>query len=914
MRNPYQRQSNTKKYVIISLSVVAAIVLMVWGYSVIRRFKDPILPAIKAIPANAVCLIKINSTQGFWDHIRSQNRIWKELQCLPFFSQMNQKINNTDSLTNTDKNITANLLKNPLYIAWIPIRGIYKPLYTINLPGPHEDRMVNDFIRKHTAAKSSVTYSEFLDSRIYIIKTPGKPSFCYTVYEGIFIAGEVAGIIESSLSALITGVSIENADPFSKLSSMSGKNVDANIFIDLAYIDNLFQPLFMQNTMSDLKYISLTADMAELDMTVKKDELLLNGYALSNDTIQLFNKVFRKQKPQQISLTSICPGNTALMFFWGLSDIPEYVTDYTDFLKTNFHKRSYSDICSFYDTIYNTDISENFFQQLNSEIGFIITENPNTEDRYRSYALFQAKDIEAFRKSLQDISGLPDKNLTQNDSFAIRKFIPERFFRNFFGELFGPLDSAYYTIINNYVIFGSSPTSLDLFISGYLSGKTLDKNENYKSFSDNVSDKASFCFYANIRKSFGLLNSIMANDISRSLWKNENNLRNFQALAFQFASGGNKFYINGYLKHNAFYVEENPAIWEFHADTSIVGKANIITDPADHSQKVVFLDVSNKMYLLNHNGELIWKKHLEESPVSEIYVVEQKQNHKSFLVYNSRNFIHFIGLHDPNTGLKQIKLPYAATAGLSLIDYENNHSYRILVPCLNQKLYNYSLEGRPTAGWSNITTLAVLLKPLEHARFAKKDFLIATDKNGRVYIIDRRGQEVFKSKKPFLQSKNSRFFIHSEGKKQYLLTTDRSGKLIFISPNGSVDFVKLNSFTNNHYFIYGDFNNDGRNDFIFFDLGKIFVYNHNKKKIFESFNKYEPGGQPVYLKLSASKFYIIYPDKNGSRLIMMNNLGFMETDAYTMGNREIEINSLLSKKVSSIIVSDSTRLLNYIIE
>jgi len=914
MRNPYQRQSDTKKYIIISLSVIVVIILMVWGYSVIRRLKDPVLPAISAIPSNAVCLIKISSPQGLWDHIGGQNSMWKELQCLPFFEQMNRKFHNTDSLTNTDKNITADLLKNPLYIAWIPIRGIYKPLYTINLPGPHEDRMVNDFIRKHTAAKSSVTYSEFLDYRIYIIKTPGQASFCYTVYKGIFIAGEVPGIVESALSALITGVSIENADPFSKLNSMSGKNVDANVFIDMAYIDNLFQPLFVPATMSDMKYISIASEMAELDLTVKKEELLLNGYALSNDTVQLFDKVFKKQKPQEISLTEICPDNTALLFFWGLSDIPQYVSDYTDFLKTNFHKRSFTDLCSYYDTVYNTHISENFFEQLTTEIGLVVTENPNTETRYRSYALFKPKDMEEFGKNLLVLSEHTGKNLIQNDSFAIRKFIPERFFRNFFGDIFGSLDSAYYTIIGDYVIFGNSPTSLDLFISGYLSGKTLDKNANYKSFSDNVSDKASFCFYANIRKSFGLLNSLLTKEISSSLLKNESNLRNFQALAFQFASGGNKYYLNGYLKHNSFYIEENPAIWEFKADTAITGKANIITDPQDNSQKVVFFDKSGSVYLLNHNGELIWKKRLDEVPISKVYVVEPNNDKKALLIFNSKDFIYLLGLNGQTPKLNRIKLPFPATTGISIIDYENNHTYRILAPCLNQKIYNYSLNGKNTAGWNNTIIMAVLSKPVEHIRFAKKDFLIATDKNGRVYFVDRKGFEMFKNKKPFLQAKNSRFFIYNDGKKQYLLTSDRSGKLIFISPNGNVDVVKLNSFTNDHYFLYGDFNNDGKNDFIFFDQGKIFVYNQNKIKIFESFNKFEPGGQPLYLRLSASKFYIIYPDKKVSRLIMMNDQGFMETDAYALGNREIEINSLLSKKVSSIIVSDSSRLLNYIIE
>jgi len=264
--------------------------------------------------------------------------------------------------------------------------------------------------------------------------------------------------------------------------------------------------------------------------------------------------------------------------------------------------------------------------------------------------------------------------------------------------------------------------------------------------------------------------------------------------------------------------------------------------------------------------------------------------------------------------VNQIKLPYAATTGIAIVDYENNHNYRIIAPCLNQKIYNYSLNGKRIPGWNDLSTLAVIVKPVDYIKFAKKEFLMATDKNGHVYIIDRRGYEVFKNKPAFLQAKNSRFYVHTDGKKQYLLTSDRSGKLIFISPNGAVDVVKLNSFSTDHYFLYCDFNNDGKNDFIFFDQGKISVYNNDKKKIIETVNKYESGGQPLYLKVSPTKFYIIYPDKNSSKLVFLNNTGFMETDAYTIGNPEIEINSPLEKNINSIIASDSSRLFNYIIE
>ncbi len=320
------------------------------------------------------------------------------------------------------------------------------------------------------------------------------------------------------------------------------------------------------------------------------------------------------------------------------------------------------------------------------------------------------------------------------------------------------------------------------------------------------------------------------------------------------------------------------------------------------------------MYLLNRNGELIWKKHMPEAPIGRVFVVETDKNHHALLVFNSKNMIQMIGINGQYPKLNQIKLPFEATTGITIVDYENNHNYRIFVPCLNQKIYNYSLNGKNTPGWSNISTQAILSKPVDYIKFAKKEFLIATDKNGHVYIIDRRGNELFKTKQPFLQAKNSKFYIHNDGKKQYLLTSDRSGKLIFISANGAVDVVKLNVFSNNHYFLYSDFNNDGKNDFIFFDQGKIFVYNNDKKIILESFNKYEPGGQPYYLQLSQSKYYIIYPDKKGAKLVLLNNNGFMETDAYNIGNTEIEINSLLNKKVNSIIASDSSRLLNYVVE
>ncbi|MEI6123050.1 MAG: hypothetical protein WCQ95_05410 [Bacteroidota bacterium] len=903
-----------KKYIIISLVVMSVICLCIVGYTYIKRLKDPITPAIKAIPESSVCLVEIRNVKELWKHIYEKNKIWKELQCLEVIQILRSQLYRADSLTSIDINVSDVFSKNPLYIAWVPDKGVYKYLFAINLSGPHEESTVINFIEKHLSSGNSFAKQTFLDYEIYEIRDGNKILFAYTVYQGIFIAGETSNVVESSLSALVTDINIEDVKPFSKLNSMSGKNVDANVFVNMAYFDNLLGPYSARNKVTELKFMSLTTDMICLDLTVKNEELLFNGYSLSSDTNQLLRKVYNNQSPQEITLTKICPYNTAVFFFWGMSNTEKYVQDFIDYQKTNFHKRSFKTLCSFYDTTYNTNISLDFLNNIGNEFAFVITENSNIDEPYRNYAIFKANDIKEIQTILEPISGQTSEHyISEKDTFLVKKFYATGFLRNFFGRTFQSLDSSYYTIINNYVIFGESPFSLTLFISGYLSGKTLDKNENYKSFSNNVSEKANFCFYANIRKSFNLILSLLNPVLKNDFDKNRSSLINFQAVAFQFSNDGNKYYLNGYIKHNASYIEENPAIWEFFADSTIYGKASVIFDPTDSSKKIALFDLLGNMYLLSKNGELLWKKHVGKTPLSSVFVVTLK-NQKSYLAFNTKDEVFFINIKGTKSDFSPFPLPFEASTGMNIIDFDKNQNSRFIIPCKDKKIYNYSITGKQTIGWKDFSTQAILQQPIELIKIGNKEFLIATDKNGRNYFLDKNGKEILKTKQAFLKAKNSSFYIYTERKKQYLLTSDRKGKLIFISPNGSIDIVTLNLFSENHYFFYGDFNNDGQNDFILFDKGKVYVYNHLKKKIFETYVKNEPDGKPIYIRLSKNKFYIIYPVHSCKSLAFLNNLGFNDAINYTIGSSKIEVSFLFGDSAPSLIVSDSSKLLNYIVE
>ncbi|OPZ97309.1 MAG: hypothetical protein BWY70_01539 [Bacteroidetes bacterium ADurb.Bin408] len=339
----------------------------------------------------------------------------------------------------------------------------------------------------------------------------------------------------------------------------------------------------------------------------------------------------------------------------------------------------------------------------------------------------------------------------------------------------------------------------------------------------------------------------------------------------------------------------------------------MINDPRDSTKKIVFFDASNNIYLLGRNGQLIWKKQIRETPMSKVFVTSPNKDNKYYLIFNTKNLIYTFDLNGNKPDYSPLRLPYSASTAITLINYSGNHDYRIIIPCANQMIYNYLLNGKPTPGWHNYRTDAILQQPVEYVRFQDKDMMIAADKNGKVYFISRNGTLLMKNKQAFIKGKNSRFFIHNDGKKQYLLTTDRKGKMIFVSGNGKIDVVTLQSFSENHYFLVGDFDFDKRNDFIFFDMGKVIVYNHVKKKIFEARLKGNPAGKPQYASLSRNKFEVVFPDSACSHLVLLNNKGMEELLNYPLGSPEIEITSLFGKNSKSILVSDSNTLLNYII-
>jgi hypothetical protein len=127
----------------------------------------------------------------------------------------------------------------------------------------------------------------------------------------------------------------------------------------------------------------------------------------------------------------------------------------------------------------------------------------------------------------------------------------------------------------------------------------------------------------------------------------------------------------------------------------------------------------------------------------------------------------------------------------------------------------------------------IVVKPAQRLVANNKDYIIVTDLNKNLRIVNRRGERRIKLQGKFKIADHSIFYVNRTNRKGILITTDVTGKLVYISSSGKISYTDFGKFTANHFFLYEDFNGDGSMDFIFVDENRLRVFDRFKKVLFK---------------------------------------------------------------------------------
>ena len=238
------------------------------------------------------------------------------------------------------------------------------------------------------------------------------------------------------------------------------------------------------------------------------------------------------------------------------------------------------------------------------------------------------------------------------------------------------------------------------------------------------------------------------------------------------------------------------------------------------------------MYLINPDGSILWKKALDKVPISDIYEIDYYKNGKIQYLFNTADFIYLIDKKGRNVTGYPKKLHSKATNGISVFDYLNNKDYRLLLAQSDKRIYNYTIKGNEVKGWSQPRTQNIVVEPVTRLLANKKDYIIITDIDNEIKIVNRKGKRRIKISDNLIKAINSDYYVNRTNSKGIIITTNKKGQLVYISSSGKLRYTDFGDFSASHFFLYEDFDGDKSKDFIFIDGNKLVVFDRFKKELF----------------------------------------------------------------------------------
>ena len=458
---------------------------------------------------------------------------------------------------------------------------------------------------------------------------------------------------------------------------------------------------------------------------------------------------------------------------------------------------------------------------------------------------------------------------TDNESYTISKLPIKNLPEIFYGTVFQDINAEYYTLIDEFIIFGKSVSDLEEIINAFEKDKTFKrKSPNYE-FIKSLPDESNISFYIDIQHSAKNIENNLQEKTAVKFEKNTSSLKRVQGPAIQFIFDSYPAYTTIDIGLNSLNQEISETIWEVRLDTLITGKPYIVLNHNTEEKEIVIQDAANKIYLIDKNGKILWTRQLDGKIISNIYQIDYYENNKLQLLFNTENKIYCIDRIGNWLEGYPVKLKSKATDGITLFDYDQNRNYRIFVACANKSVYLFDKNGENISGWDFEKTKSYVSGAVKHFKNGDKDYISFRDQNN-LYLLNRRGEVRINPEVSIPLSKNTEIWFTEDNKndKAHFSVSNPSGTVYSIYEDGKIEKITIKTYTRDHYYVYKDINGDHVPEYIFTDKNQTDVYDGiSKKRLFSysydeelksKLSVYTFGDDDIRLGVSSSdKLYLI---------------------------------------------------------
>lgn len=910
----------TKKILISSLiALLLSIVLLGFLYLQKQKEYEGVDP-LSAIPVNSEIIIQFDSFKKLSSKLNENSGAWKELRNFPYVDQINKNINAIEKLVDEIDSEVSISLDRPFTIA-SHLQGKDKIAFLFVFP-------LNDYLEQNDLQNALEIWAgpdaqknnrEYHNTTLYQIpmNSNNLKEIYYAFSKGFLLLSPSRLLVENSILQASTNNSISKLKGFSQIKRTIGKNVDANLFLNLKTFP---KPLSFHLSKSSAKFVrSFTnfANWAELDVSLRNNILLLNGFTYTDPQESNLMNLFLQQEAVEMEMENILPASTGLFSILGMNKPNLHREKYRKYLDQTSKLIKYQKQLNVYNKNLSLDLENIFYSIIFKELGFAISEgtskNKFTIIKTKSASI--AKDrvlkiVDAYAKKQKRTRSFYEKSyqLDPQTKFQIFKLpipnIPELLW----GEFFKEASSQYFTFIDNYMLMGPNVKALSEFIKEVALGKTMNTNQTYQDNKEFLASQSNFLLYASTPKVNPYLTQFLNKSLQGKFKEYKENINKFQSFGIQLTANKKLIYNNIFIEYDPILELPPQTEWESRLDTCFTHKPYLVKNHYTKEKEIFIQDVNNKIYLINPSGRILWSKQLDEAILGKVHQIDFFRNNKLQYLFVTKKQLHLIDRKGNNVKNYPVRLHSEATNGVSIFDYDKNRNYRFFIPCADKKIYAYNKNGKTLKGWKPAKAENKITCKPQHFRISNKDYIVYADEY-RIYILNRKGKERVKLQNQFAKSVRNPFYQYGNS----IITTDQSGVIRRIYFNGKSKNIELGTFSNQHFFTISNLTGDSKLEYLFADKNQMKVFNSEGKEIFTKEYNSNISNCPSIYRFSKWKTEIGFCLKDDNQIHLIDAKGNNHKGFPVKGSTEFSIGFSKNKKKSfNLYVGDRKNfLLNY---
>lgn len=738
--------------------------LLTISFFACQKDKKKTSNALDAIPIDAALIIEVNDVSKSLKEL-SRSAPWELLTTETSIELNKQKLLKIDSaLTKYVSHFTSiNTLFISLHLTgaqslnWLATTSSEDQEHKFQLLEIGLKNFAN--IKDHPYSNNTIVEVNFDNDRLF-----------YCMHMGLLFISPEKILIQDAIRQIKTENNLTADKSFQNIYNLSNKKEDFNLFINSKNFDKISSEILLQNS-----NIQNQAEWFQWDVDVFKNGVLFSGLSLSFDSLAQELQFFENNQGHGLIAASILPKNTTLFTSKCFENYKQYQRQQINGLAKKHQKNKYDNKLS----LLKKEHKNEFESWIDSEITWFLIEN-NTELN-SGLILHTARN-----------ANLENYITTHADSmFDYRQQLIFKWSElKYLSRLCNIPETANYeyaSIINNQLLLTEDATLIKSIINDLKSENTLSNSSDFKNCIDELNHDSNYFIYFQNQSSCQLAQKYLHKNITTFIEKHTEALSPIRSFAIQFSLIGSDCYSNAYLHFDASKENQTRAIWAAQIEAPVKSEMSLVRNHYSQKWEIAVQDENLNLYLISSEGEILWRRKLQEAIIGSIQQIDFFKNNKLQLLFNTKNKLFLIDRKGRDVGNYPMVLKQKTSLPLSLFDYEKNRNYRIFLSCGKQH-YMYDKNGKIINGWKLTQTKSEALYPAEHFVMGGRDYILLAEENGKLNILNRRGETRVKVKEKIDFSTNKLQVVKGKSLAETrIVALDKKGIQHNILFDGSID-------------------------------------------------------------------------------------------------------------------------------